>query len=74
MCSQCGVKPVQRDGVCLRCKLLTVGVTGLQHLKDQREMGTTDADMRKEIYTQARRTGRDIRRAGVTSPSSGPLL
>lgn len=73
MCYQCGVKPVQKDGVCLRCKLLTVGVTGMQRLKEQRELGMTEADFRKDIYDNARKQGRDIRKAGVTSPTSGPL-
>lgn len=61
------------DG-CFGCKAASVGFVGVERLRSWRNDGVTEADMKKSIYDNARRTGKDIKRAGVTSPSSGGLL
>lgn len=67
-------RPVNRDGVCFPHKLKTVGWTGGYRMKMEREGGYTQADIKKEIFAEAKRTGTDIRKAGVTSPTSGGLI
>ena len=58
---------------CFGCKAAGIAFTGIERMRDQRNAGVIEADVKKDIYDNARRTGRDIKRAGVTSPSSGGL-
>ena len=74
MCSVCGEKPIQKDGACFRCKLLSVGFASGVVLKKEREGGYTQESLKRDIYEGARRTGRDITRvSNGASPTSGPL-
>jgi len=75
MCETRGCdNPVNRDGVCLKHKLKSVGFTGLLRLRSSREYNMTQREMRQEIFDEARASGEDIKQAGVTSPTSGPLM
>lgn len=66
--------PVQKQGVCFRHKLMTVGVTGLVRLKQEREAGVTQMGMTKETIADAKARGVEIQTKGVRSPSSVGLV
>lgn len=59
---------------CFGCKAANVSFGGIRRLQAWRRDGVTEAEFKKAIYDGARRTGRDIRRVGGASPTSGPLL
>lgn len=59
---------------CFGCRAAGIRFGGLERLKQAREQGVTQAEMRREIIADARRDGVDIKQAGVTSPTSGPLM
>lgn len=59
---------------CFGCKAASVSFGGVHRLRKQREDNVSTEQFKQEIYREARRTGRDIKRAGVTSPSSGGLI
>lgn len=59
---------------CFGCKIANVKIGGVHRFKREREEGYTQADVKRDIYFEARRTGRDIKRAGSVSPTSGGLL
>jgi hypothetical protein len=59
---------------CFGCKATGLMFTGVHRLQGYRAEGITEADFKRDIYDNARRTGRDIQRADVTSPSSGGLI
>lgn len=57
---------------CFGCKAASIKLHSFQ-LREMRVNHTSEAAFKKSIYDNARRTGKDIKRAGVTSPSSGGL-
>lgn len=59
---------------CFGCKAAGIRFSGFHRMKKMREDGSTEASMKREIYREAKRTGKDIRRAGSVSPTSGGLL
>jgi hypothetical protein len=48
---------------CFGCKVIGIKFSGLSRLKKMREDGSTEESIKQEIYSNARRTGRDIQRA-----------
>lgn len=58
---------------CFGCKAAGIRFQSMQ-LREMRKNNTSEEAFKQSIYSQARRTGKDIRRAGVTSPSSGGLI
>lgn len=59
---------------CFGCKATGVGFVGVERLKANRRDGVIQADIKRDIYRNAKRDGVDIKKAGSTSPSSGPLI
>lgn len=63
LCDQCGEKPVDRDGLCFRCRISGVGFTFRSaHLgRAGWHMSTVERE-KKDLFDQARRNKIDIER------------
>lgn len=62
-CTQCGEKPVDRDGLCFRCRVATVGFTFRSaHLgRKGFHMNTVEAEKR-DLFDHARKNKIEIER------------
>lgn len=53
-------RPVNRDGVCFPHKLSSVRFGGMTRLANEREQGTTQAEMARETIETAKANGTEI--------------
>lgn len=60
--------------MCFPHKLKSIHFSGMHRMKVEREANVTQRELGKDIEKNAILDGRDIKRKGVTSPSSGPVI
>lgn len=64
LCEQCHDKPVQRDGLCFRCRVSTVGYTFRSaHLGRRAFHDSTVERETKDLFAHAREHHLDIERS-----------
>lgn len=61
------------DG-CFGCKAASISFGGVETLRQQRELGTTSSEMLRDWQKGWKEDGIDVKKAGSTSPTSGPLM
>lgn len=65
-CADCGNERDLKQGVCFRCRMMTVGFASMTVLKKERESGTCQAEIKKEIFDAAKADGRDVQKKDVS--------